>query len=375
MDGPIRDAPPANPYQASAVRKWLLWFLSGVLVLCLGGAISLLVLRAVEQRRAENNRRITSATGIDALESVQLGGVRQWIQIRGHDRALPMLLFLHGGPGIPEMPFAYANAELEKHFVVVHWDQRGAGKSFDPAIPPGSMRIDQLVSDARELVNLLRQRFGQDRIFLAGHSTGSVVGVLLAQSDPELFRAYIGISQVANLQMTESFLYNFTSRAAEKSGNGKAQRELREIGPPPFATAKQLQVSQKWVNTFAPDPYGAISFARLRLLFFSPDCTLLDLVRIVRGAKFSFENLWREMFTRNLFREAPRLDVPVYFLEGRNDRVVTGEIAEKYFDALEAPRGKQLIWFEKSGHWPQLDEPAKFQEVLDEQVLAETMHR
>lgn len=350
------------------MRKLLGRFVLGALVLCLGSVVALLVLRAVEQRQAENRRRITPAAGIDVLEPVQLGGVQQWIRIRGQDRALPVLLFLHGGPGIPEMPFAYVNAELEKHFVVVHWDQLGAGKSFNPAIPPGSMRIEQLVSDARELVNLLRQCFGQDQIFLAGHSTGSVVGVLLARSDPQLFRAYIGISQVANLQMTESFLYDFAVRAAAKTANSKAQRKLREIGPPPFATAKHLQISQKWVDAFAPDKFGAISFARLRLLFFSPDCTLLDLVRIVRGAEFSFEHLWREMFMRDLFREVPRLDVPVYFLEGRNDRVVAGEIAEKYFEALEAPRGKQLIWFEHSAHWPQLDEPGKFQEVLDERV-------
>lgn len=191
------------------------------------------------------------------------------------------------------------------------------------------------------------------------------------QREPRLSRAYVRISQIVNLQMTESFLYDFATRAAEKNSNAKAQKELHEIGAPPFATEKQLQVSQKWVNNFAPDKFAAVSFNRLRLAFFSPDYSLLDLVRLVRGAKFSFDRLWREFFAIDLFKQAPHLDVALYFLEGRSDRVATGEIAEQYFRALEAPRGKQLIWFEQSGHWPQLDEPEKFQEVMIERVLRE----
>jgi len=193
--------------------------------------------------------------------------------------------------------------------------------------------------------------------------------VFLAQRDPQFFRAYIGISQVANLQMTETCLYNFATSAAVKVGDSKAQKELQAIGAPPFPSEKQLQISQKWVNHFAPDKFGALSFNRMRLAFCSPDYSLLDLVRMIRGAKFSFDHLWREFFAVDLFEQAPHLDVPVYFLEGRLDRVATGEIAQQYFDVLEAPRGKQLVWFEHSGHWPQLDEPAKFQEVMVEQVL------
>ncbi|MDQ6655669.1 MAG: alpha/beta hydrolase, partial [Verrucomicrobiota bacterium] len=194
--------------------------LSGLVVL-LTSVFGLLTFRVVARHQAEKQRRIASPTGIDVMERVRLGDLDQWIRIRGQDSHLPLLLFLDGGPGVPEMPFAPANAELERHFLVVHWDQRGAGKSFDPAIPPASMNVAQLVSDAEELVNLLRHRFSQDQIFLAAHSTGSVLGVFLVQRDPQLFRAYIGISQVANLQMTETFLYNFATSAAVKVGDRK----------------------------------------------------------------------------------------------------------------------------------------------------------
>lgn len=342
-----------------------------VAALLLIAIAALLGWRTIRQQQIIAANKIIVPPGIDTLELVRLGDLDQWIRIRGQNDKLPLLLFLDGGPGVPEMPFASANAELEKHFIVVHWDQRGAGKSFAPDIPPASMNVEQLVRDAEELVNLLRGRLGQEQIFLAGHSSGSVVGVLLAQRRPQLFRAYIGISQVANLQMTETFLYSFASRAAAEQGDDQARKELEEIGAPPFASEKQLQVSQKWVNHFAPDKFGAVSFNRLRLAFFSPDYSLLDLVRLSRGAKFSFDHLWREFFAYDLFKQAPHLDIPVYFLEGRSDRVATGEIAQRYFDVLEAPRGKQLIWFEHSGHWPQLDESEKFQKVMTNRVLVD----
>jgi pimeloyl-ACP methyl ester carboxylesterase len=122
------------------------------------------------------------------------------------------------------MPFAYINAELEKHFVVVQWDQRGAGKSFNSDIPAESMRLQQLVSDGRELVHLLLGHFAHDRIFLAGYSTGSILGVLLAQQEPQLFHAYIGISQGADLEKSESLLYAFALRAAEEAGDRELSR-------------------------------------------------------------------------------------------------------------------------------------------------------
>lgn len=327
--------------------------------------------RMVRQHQFRSAHAFAVPPGIDESERVRLGGIEQTIRVRGRDAKLPLLLFLDGGPGIPELPFTYVDAELARHFIVVHWDQRGAGKSFDPNIPPASMNVAQLVHDAGELVDWLRDRYAQEQIFLAGHSTGTVIAVLLVQREPQLFRAYIGISQVADLQRTESFLYDLTTRAAAQQANKKAQAELREIGPPPFATVKQLQVSQKWVNHFAADDFAAISFNRVRLAFLSPDYRLLDLIRLLRGAKFSFDHLWREFFAIDLFQRVPRLDVPVYFLEGRRDRVATGEIAAQYLDALEAPRGKQLIWFEQSGHWPQLDEASKFQKAMVERVLAE----
>jgi len=139
--------------------------------------IAWLGLRAIWQHQTANRIRITSPTGIDSLEKIKLGGIDQWIQIRGHDRGKPILLFLHGGPGFPNMPFAHMHAELERAFVVVQWDQRAAGKSYSRFIPDDSMRIEQFISDAHELVQLLLHRFEAPKCYLVAHSWGSLFAV------------------------------------------------------------------------------------------------------------------------------------------------------------------------------------------------------
>jgi pimeloyl-ACP methyl ester carboxylesterase len=351
------------------IRRIIKRGLIGLVVSLLIAASSLLTWRAVRQQQAAAAIRIPLPAGIDLLEKVKLGGVEPVDYGRGHDRAQPLLLFLHGGPGLPEMPFAHVNAELEKHFVVVEWDQRGAGKSFSSRIPPETMTIAQFVADAEELVELLSRRFQQEGIFLLGHSSGSVIGALLAARRPELVRAYIGLAPVADLQETERLLYDYATRSATAKADREAQRELAAIGPPPFTNAKQLQISQMWVNHFATAEFGKARPNRLTLAVFSPRTSLLDYWRTVRGAKFSFDHLWRELFAVNLFEQVKRLEMPVYFLLGRQDRVVTGEVAERYFQRLQAPQGKQLLWFEKSGHWPQLEEPEKFHRVLVDHIL------
>lgn len=349
--------------------RYLLRGVLGVVCAFLLLAAALLGYRAVCQQEIRASHPIAVPPGINLLEPVQLGGVPQWIQIRGHDVSRPLLLMLHGGPGLPEMPYAYVNAELEKYFVVVEWDQRGAGKSFQPDIPGESMRLEQFVRDAQELTELLLARFHQQKIFLVGHSSGTVIGLLLVARVPELIRAYVGISQIADLQESEKLLYAFVLHAAEKEQNLEAERALKKIGPPPFRSAEQLQVSQEWVNYFAPDPFALLSLDRWRLAWNSPAYGLLDLARFWRGAKFSFEHLWRELFAVDLFAQVPRVEVPVYFFLGRDDHVVTGAVAEKYFEALAAPKGKEFIWFERSAHWPQLEEPEKFRQLMVERVL------
>ena len=335
--------------------------IGGSLAACVMGAV---VWRLYLQHTIASRIKIVSPAGIASLEKVRLGGVDQWIQIRGQDRAKPILLFLHSGPGFPEMPFSYVNAALEKDFVVVQWDQRGAGKSYSSSVPENSMRVEQFLSDTHELVQLLLARFGRAKLILVAHSWGTIVGALTVVRYPELFEAYIGISQAVDPPESERMMYRFALETATKQGNEKAGAELRRIGEPPYQSFSDYRTMKGWVHRFRDAGYSEISpwkFARLALA--SPAYSWSDLVRLVLGMRFSFSQLWQEVFYRtDLRQQAPRLDVPVYFFLGRHDRTVTASaaLAERYFAGLDAPKGKHLIWFENSGHWPQLEEPQKF---------------
>lgn len=335
--------------------------------------VGLCLLRLYEQHRTTAQIRITSANGIHSIEKVRLGGVDQWIQIRGGDQSKPILLFLHGGPGFPQMPFSHINAELENHFVVVQWDQRGAGKSYSRAIPGDSMRVAQFVSDTHDLAELLLRRFSAPKCYLVVHSWGSLFGALTAARYPELFYAYVSIGQVASLPETQQVRYQFALDAAVKENNKKAIAELTQIGRPPHENFDRCKVMEKWVRHYSSEENQPIPPSRFfRLAFDSPAYSWIDLAKIPLGFKYSFGRLWREIFYDvNLFGEAPRIEIPVYFLVGRYDTVVTADVAQQYFEKLDAPRGKQLIWFENSGHWPHFTESEKYRDVLENKVLTE----
>ena len=310
--------------------------------------------------------------GISREETITLGGLQQTIFIRGRNRANPVLLFLHGGPGLPEMPFSHLNAELERDFTVVHWDQRGAGKSYRPEIPPESMNVRQFVRDTEELTRHLRRRFGQKKIYLAGFSWGSLVGVLTAADHPEYYRAYIGISQLVDIPESELLLHRAGIAQAMERGYPQVARKLRAIGEPPYKTRREERLVNKITKDIQPHFPGEMTRARYLFLGLqSPYYSLADDWRVVRGIAFSGKRLERAIDARNLAKEAPEIDVPVWFFLGRFDTVLSAPLAEHYFHALRASRGKHLVWFEHSDHILHLEEDARFRAEL-RSVLAAT---
>lgn len=334
--------------------------------------VALVALRTVWQRQTAARIRISSPSGIDSLENIRLGGVDQWVLIRGHDARKPVMLFLHGGPGFPEMPFSHLSAELEKDFVVVQWDQRGAGNSYSILGAKPEMTVEHFISDTRELTEWLRQRLSVEKIYLVAHSWGSMFGALTVSRYPELFHAYVSLGQVAGLPQMQDVRYDFALTAAKREGNSEAISQLEEIGRPPHPDFDACRVMEKWVDFYARKEHAGVSGWKLaRLAFASPAYSWRDLASIPLGFWFSFEKLWREIYYEtNLFEEARRLDVPIYFFLGRHDHVATTEVAQRYFDTLETPRGKQLIWFENSGHFPQFEEPEKYRRELRKTVQA-----
>jgi pimeloyl-ACP methyl ester carboxylesterase len=187
--------------------------------------------------------RIDTPNGISSLEEITLGDLKQWIFIRGIDQNNPVLIFLHGGPGEPSVGMSSSrrlDAELIKHFTVVHWDQRGAGKSYSPSIQVDSMTLDRLVEDCNELIDYLRNKFDTPKVFIIAHSSGTVIGIKTAHRYPEKIYAYVGAAQIINDCEHETVNYNYILEKAKTSGNAKQQAAIEAIGLPPYETPKKL---------------------------------------------------------------------------------------------------------------------------------------
>ena len=300
---------------------------------------------------------------IAEIDYWKLGGVDQWVMIRGRSLDNPVLVTLHGGPGFSEARLLrHHNSALEDHFTVVYWDQRGAGKSFDRAIPAASMTVQQFIDDLGELVDRARIRTGQDRVAIFGHSWGSALGALFATRRPEQVSAFIGSGQIGHWQAGEAASYAHAMAEAERRGNKKAIRELQEIGPPPYG-ADALWTERNWLQRFAGN-LGIGSLWRMGRIFLrGPEWSIYELPKMVAGFRWSLDAMWVEVSRLNLLEAAADFAAPVFFLLGRQDNWVPPETSVAYFEALTAPR-KELVWFENSGHEPFVDEATKFNRTM-----------
>ena len=300
---------------------------------------------------------------IAEVSYLRLGGVDQWVMMRGESLMNPPLIFLHGGPGMTEMRFfRHFNAPLEKSFTVVNWDQRGAGKSFDREIPRSSMTVEQFIDDLDELVDIVRKRLKQNRVAIFGHSWGSALGMLYAARFPRKVAAYVGSGQIGNWPASEASSYSFVLAEAQHRQDRKALESLRAIGPPPH-TAEQLWTERKHLQKFGGQ-LGARGLWNMgRIVLGSPESSIFDLPNLLRGFRFSLDAMWTQVSRLNLLEAAPAFKVPIFFFLGRRDHWVPTETSLSYFDALTAP-SKKLVWFEESGHEPFVDEPAKFNTAM-----------
>ncbi len=328
------------------------------------------VYRRMMASRLRARNRINPATGIEVQEKITLGGMEQWISIRGQNRNNPILLFLHGGPGVSLMPFQPVWADLEKRYTVVHWDQRGCGKSWSLNIDPQTMTIDQFIADAVELIETLKVRLNQERVYLVGHSFGSILGLSIAMRHPQLLHAYVGVGQAIKLPESEHISYEFVRAQAEKRGDLKTLATLQDIGHPPYKNYKGMLKERQLVNKFGGQIYCNMdNFKIAHQAFISPEYSVWDHSLFMKGIDFSSKCLWDEIYRVDFTTRSIDVNVPVFFIEGRHDYTVPSEVLVDYFPFINATRGKDIIWFDESAHFPMLEEPDKFVEVLCQRIL------
>lgn len=340
-----------------------------LLALLSAALIAAVIDKKLSERAERRQTDIVDAQGIQLLETWTIGGIEQKISIRGRNKSNPAIVFLHGGPGSAQIGLMRAfDRELEKHFTVVHWDQRGSGLTFSFFTPAESFSKEQFLSDAHEVILKTRERLGQDRVFLVGHSWGSYLGTSTASRYPELLHAYIGIGQLVNALENENESLNFVLAEARKPGNEAALKELEAIGRPPYQSFQALGTERQWLGEFG----GAMFYGEHRkdaysylgsILWRSPEYSVMDQVYYFAGIARTLNLFMPNFYTLDLYTEAPEIKVPVYFLHGRHDYNTPGSLMIKYQAKLKAP-SKKVIWFEQSAHAPNFEEPAAFAEAM-----------
>jgi pimeloyl-ACP methyl ester carboxylesterase len=296
---------------------------------------------------------------VDHSEMIDIGGIKQYIQINGDDIENPLILFLHGGPGFAQSSFInHYQDSLKEHFVVVNWDQRGAGKSYSDDIPKETMSVEQFVSDTDELVDYLMEKYDKRKIYLAGHSWGSILGLMETEHYPDKFYAYIGIGQVIDSEQGEKISYEFIQDEARNANNTEAMKAIVSIGYPPYNDLRDLSIERKWVTYFGG------SFREINVYTAMEESLKEEAYQQhKKGTVFSVVNLLPEIMEINFFDTIKSVKIPVYFCMGRYDYHTPSRLVEQYIKGLEAPK-KKLVWFEESAHHPNVEESDKFNDVL-----------
>jgi pimeloyl-ACP methyl ester carboxylesterase len=344
-------------------------------------AVGLLALTAGVIRPASTDPILTDAGtpmagSVAELIRVPVGGHDQTMMIRGTSAGNPVLLFLAGGPGGTELGAMRRHGQaLEKDFVVVTWDQRGAGKSYDDLDPTSTLTLSQAVSDTVEVSNYLRDRFGQDRIYLLGQSYGTILGVLAVQQHPELYRAYVGVGQMVDPRETDGVFYTDALAWARRADDTALVDKLTSSGPPPYTDMLDyepaLTNSQIYPYDHTANSEGAGGMSEN---LFVKEYTLLEQLHALAGMFDVFTVLYPQLQDMDFRHDAAKLAVPVYLMEGRFEAPGRLGPAKQWFDILDAPT-KQWITFDTSGHRPLFEQPDLFSQLMTDTVLAETSTR
>lgn len=318
---------------------------------------------------------------------IEVNGMQQGMFIRSENPRNPVLLYVHGGPGTPMLQFvSYLEkiknpVPLEKYFTICYWDQRGSGMSYSRKTDASSMTIDTMVKDTHEVTEYLKNRFGQNKIYLLGHSWGSYLGVKTIEQYPEDYFAYIGVGQISDQKKSERLAYQYMMDHAKKINDEKTIAALGKFDPTephfPLVNEEGHLLDYLMARSTALIKYGighiheglraGLTFKSMvfRALFSFKGYTISEKVKWFLGADFSMVHLFPVLLDDNLFVSSTKFDIPFYIVQGVYDYQVSQTLAEKYVEAIDAPH-KEFILFENSAHSPNLEEPERFNLIMQE---------
>ena len=297
--------------------------------------------------------RSEDKTSLSLIDYIEIGGIEQCVLIRSKNRNNPILLFLHGGPGMPMMYLAHEfQRPLEENFTVVQWDRRGAGKTYSRNKPTvESMNVRQIVDDAYALIDTLKTRYHQDKIILVGHSFGTYLGSIMVNERPELFKAYVSIGQVVDNEKSIAIQERFIREQAQKNKREDILAALAKPEKPNF---------ESWLFEFGGELKNSKSyFPFIWSGMQAPEYTLPEVLDVAEASSFSSFHMKYNVLKGSILDEIREYQVPVYFFTGTFDYTTPYELVEAYFDLISAPE-KEMVYFNNSAHFPFFEEPERF---------------
>ncbi len=317
---------------------------------------------------------IVSPNGIQESYETTIGGIKQWIYVRGQDKSNPVILFVHGGPASPMSPIAWMyQRPLEEYFTMINYDQRASGKTYasnDTAGLAATIHINQYVDDAIQLAEFIEKKYQKRKVILIGHSWGTIIAMKAALKRPDLFYAYVGIGQVINAKDNERLSFQYAESVAKEKHNDSALKELNSIAPYPGnkpITRERIIIARKWAQY-----YGGLSAYRhssgyyFNAPFLSPQYTENDVADINEGNVYTLEKILPEFLNVD-FKNIKSFPIPIFIFMGRHDYTTPSEPTAHWLKVLKAPL-KKGVWFENSAHLIPLEEPGKMLVTLLEYV-------
>lgn len=311
------------------------------------------------------------------LTTVETGGHELSLMVRGRSVDNPVLLFLAGGPGGSELGAMRRHSRaLEDEFVVATLDQRGTGKSYEELDPTGTLSLDNAVADVIATTEYLRERFGQDRIYLAGQSWGSLLGVLVVHERPEVFRAFVGAGQMVSPAATDKVYFHDTLAWARANGDTDLVETLDAQGPPPYADARLYDPVLSHEQELYPYDHSANSegSGQMSENILVEEYTFMEKAHVFAGMLDVYAALYPRIQEVDLREQAASLEVPVYLAQGAHEAPGRSELADEWFAMLDAP-DKEVVVLDTSGHRPLWEQPDEFHDFMTGTVLAETTPR
>jgi pimeloyl-ACP methyl ester carboxylesterase len=339
------------------------FFISGLFFIIL---ISLILKSPGTPKQFKNSNNQIVENSISKWEKVKIGGIDQWLLVKGENKNNPVVLYLTGGFGMSSFflaPKYYP--QFEKDFTVVYWEQRGSGKSFNENIPQETMTFEQLTKDINEIAIYLKKKFNKEKIILIGHSWGTTIGLMACKSYPDNFYFFYGVGQIVNYEMNIAARYSQLLSKAEQNQNNKAILQIKSLGEPPYE-----QNDKGWKDNLLTnwaDFYSGTTFSKnwSDIYYWS----LLNCSEYTFSEKITVKSQNKLFFVQDEYRKLDFYNsihdfaIPIYFVQGENDLLAVTSVVAEYYNKISSPN-KDMFIIKNCGHDPQWDYPKEFHSFL-----------